>query len=390
MSYDFTTLPNRRTQPSVKWRDMLEKADVPQGIIPFTIADMEFLTAPEIVAGLKQHLDEMVLGYTYANDDFVEAARHWMKTRHGFECSPEQMVYTTGVVPAFFKAIKALTKKGDGVVIMPPVYPPFFMSAERQKRRLLECPLVRQGGTYEIDFELLTKIFKTEKPKILLFCSPHNPVGRVWKKSELEQLAEICLRHKVFMLVDEIHHDLVMPGYKHTVLQTLSPEVARNTITHTSLSKTFNLAGMMLSLNFIPDENVRVAFNAELDKSASHVCSAIAFKAYEIAYAKCAAWLDELIAVIDANQKLVTSSLADTKVSAAPIEGTYLQWLDFRKLNMSDTALTSFLREKAILYLNEGTMFGKEGTGFARLNLAAPTATIAEAVARLKKALQEI
>lgn len=391
MNYDFTTLPNRRGQPSIKWRGMLDEADVPQGIIPLTVADMEFAMAPEIIDGLHRHINEMIFGYTYPNADFISAVQHWMKTRHAFDVKPEWIALTTGVVPAFFTAIKALSKKGDRIVIMPPVYPPFFMAVERQKRNLIECPLIKnKDGFYEIDFDLFSNICKTKKPKILLFCSPHNPVGRVWKKNELEKLAEICLKHHVFILADEIHHDIVMPGHTHTVLQTLSPEVARNTITHTSLSKTFNLAGMMLNVNFISDKKVRDAFNAELDKQGLHICTALGFKAYEIAYTSCAAWLDELLTVIDTNQKLVTSSLTDTKVQAAPIEGTYLQWLNFRKLHLNDADLTRFLQEKALLYVNDGYTFGKTGSGFARLNLAAPTAKIQEAVTRLKQALKEL
>ncbi|MEL3909367.1 MAG: pyridoxal phosphate-dependent aminotransferase [Treponemataceae bacterium] len=388
MKYDFITLPNRREQPSNKWRAALKKMDLPEGVIPFTTADMEFKMPPEIISGLKEFLDTMILGYTYADEGFLSAVYSWMKERHGFEIKPEWIVTTTGVVPAFFTAIKTLTKKGDGVVIMPPVYPPFFLSAKKQARDLIECPLVSDNkGYYEIDFDRFKKICKTKKPKILLFCSPHNPVGRVWKKSELEKLAEICLEYNVFMLVDEIHHDLILPGHKHTVLQTIAPELSKHIITHTSLSKTFNLAGMMLSVNFIPDENLRERFNTETGKMGMHMCTALGFKAYEIAYTKCAGWLDEVLKVIDTNMHLVSESLAETKIKAPLFEGTYLQWLNCRELKMSDEELAKFLQNKALLFLNEGQTFGKEGSGFARWNLAAPTEIIKKAVERLKKHL---
>lgn len=388
MKYDFTTLPNRREQPSNKWRAALQKMDLPTGVIPFTTADMEFQMPPEIISGLKEFLDKMILGYTYADEGFFAALYSWMKERHNFEIKPEWAVMTTGVVPAFFTAVKTLTQKGDGVVIMPPVYPPFFMSAKKQARYLIKCPLLSDDkGYYEIDFDRFKKICKTKKPKVLLFCSPHNPVGRVWKKAELETLAEICLEHDVFMLVDEIHHDLVMPGHKHTVLQTIASELSKRIITHTSLSKTFNLAGMMLSVNFIPDENLRKQFNTVIEKTGMHVCTALGFKAYEIAYTKCADWLDEAIKVIDTNMHLVSESLTNTKVKAPISEGTYLQWLNFQGLKLNDEELAKFLQNKALLFLNEGHTFGKEGSGFARWNLAAPTETIREAVERLKKLL---
>lgn len=391
MHYDFTTLPNRREQASIKWKLMLEDKDVPNGIVPLTTADMELKNPPEIVEGLKSFLDEMVLGYTYPSSDFINAFQFWMKSRHNLNVKPEWIVPTTGVVPAFFTAIRALTKKNDGVVIMPPVYPPFFRAVEAQKRKLLQCPLLCSSqGYYEIDFEHLEKIFKSGNAKVLLFCSPHNPVGRVWEKKELERLAELCLKYNVFILADEIHHDLVLPGHKHTVFQSLSPEVAKITITHTSLSKTFNLAGMMLSVNIISDKNVREKFNAELSASGSHQATALGYKAFEIAYTKCAAWLDQFLELIDKNQKLVSTELSDTKVKAASVEGTFLQWLDFRALKLSDEELLRFLHEKALLYLNEGKTFGKEGSAFARINLAAPSFVISEAMQRLKKALKEL
>lgn len=390
MSYDFTTLPNRRNQPSIKWKLMLDVASVPEEIIPLTTADMELKNPPEIIEGLKSFLDEMVLGYTYPNEGFICAIKNWMKERHDFDVKPEWISVTIGVVQAFFTAVRALTKEGDGVIIMPPVYPPFFRSIKAQRRNLIECPLVCSSeGYYEIDFDLFEKLLKTEKPKALLFCSPHNPVGRVWKKSELERLAELCLKYDVFILADEIHHDIVLPGFKHTVLQSISPEVAKITITHASLSKTFNLAGLMLSVNFVADKELRKKFNDELSASGSNQATALGFKAFEIAYTKCASWLDEFLQLVDKNQKLVTKELSSTIVKAPAIEGTFLQWLDFRKLKLSDSDLTKFLHEKALLFLNEGQTFGTQGSGFARINLAAPTYVIESAVGRLKKALNE-
>ncbi|MBQ7613036.1 MAG: pyridoxal phosphate-dependent aminotransferase [Spirochaetaceae bacterium] len=390
MKYDFVSLPERRKQASRKWQIMLESGDIPEGIVPFSVADMEFKMPPEIVDGLKNFLDTVILGYSYADEAYCCALQDWMKRRHQFLVEKDWMTHTTGVVPAFFAGVSALTKSGEGVLIMPPVYPPFFMSAHLQHRTLHECPLVCSEGYYEIDFDRLETILKTKMVKVLLFCSPHNPVGRVWKKWEIEKVAELCLRYSVFLLVDEIHHDLVLQGHTHTVLQGLSHEVAQNSITHVSLSKTFNLAGMMLSTSFIANTEVRQKFNAILDASSAHVYTPLGFKAYEIAYNHCETWLDELLTVIDANQKLVCSMLESTPIQVHQIEGTYLLWLDCRALGLNDTELKAFLQKKALLFLSEGHTFGKEGQGFARLNLAAPRHVIESAILRLKSALMSL
>ncbi len=391
MKYDFTTMPDRRHLASMKWDMMLSQdPNVPEGIIPLGLADMDLKNPPEIIEGLKEFLDETVLGYTYADENFKNAVQAWMHRRHGFEVKHEWMLNTTGVVSALYAGVRAFSNKGDGVVIMPPTYPPFFLSAELNDRKLLECPLLCTDGYYEIDFDHFESILKTGEAKILVFCSPHNPIGRVWKKEELERLAALCLKYKVFMLIDEIHHDLAMPGYKHTVMQTLSDEVANNCITCTSLSKTFNIAGTSLSTIFVKNEEVREKFEAEILRSAWHVTSNLSYKANEIAYNKCEPWLEEMIQFIDKQQRLVYDWTKHTKIKTHLLEGTYLQWLDFREYGMTEPELVEFLSKKACFFTQKGSDFGKEGTCFQRLNLGVPTKVLEDALARLDEALKTL
>ncbi len=391
MKYDFTIMPDRRNLASMKWDMMLsQEPNVPDGIIPLGMADMEFNNPPEIMEGLKEYLDKTVLGYTYPNEDYKNAVQNWMKRRHNFDVKHEWILNTTGVVSALYAGVRSFSKKGDGVVIMPPAYPPFFLSAQMNDRKLLECPLLCTDGYYEIDFDHFESILKTGEAKILIFCSPHNPIGRVWKKEELEKIADLCLKYKVFMLVDEIHHDLALPGYKHTVMQTLSDEVANNCITCTSLSKTFNIAGTSLSTIFVKNEKVREVFEEEILRSAWHVTSNLSFKANEIAYNNCEPWLEEILPLMDKHQRLVHDWAKHTKIKAHLIEGTYLQWLDFRDYGMSEEEMVQFLNKKALFFTQKGSDFGKEGSGFQRLNIALPTKYLQEALDRLDEALKTL
>ena len=210
MKYDFTTRVNRKGQGSFKWEDMYtKKPDVADGVVPLSVADMEFKNAPEIIEGLKKYLDKVVLGYTMANKEYKKAVCNWMKKRHDFDIQEDWIVNTAGVVPAFFSAIQEFTKEGDGVIIMTPVYYPFFNAINLQNRKLIDCPLIEKDGKYYIDYELFDKLSQEPKNKVLLFCSPHNPVGRVWTKEELKKLSDIILRNEVLLLSDEVHFDIL-------------------------------------------------------------------------------------------------------------------------------------------------------------------------------------
>lgn len=394
MKYDFTTVPNREGHGSGKWAMMREKKpDVSKGVIPFSVADMELKNSPEVIEGLKKFLDEVVLGYSSPTKAYYDSVISWMKRRHNFDVKAEWIQVTAGIVPAFFNAIRVFSNKGDGVIVMSPVYHPFYFAIEENKRTRVDCPLkLDKDNYYTIDFDLLDELASKEENKILLFCSPHNPVGRVWKKEELERVAEIVLKHDLLLISDEIHHDLIMPGYKHTVFQTLSEELADRTITCTATSKSFNLAGMSLSNIIIKNPKIKERFIAGLNEVKGIPISSLSFKACEIAYNESEGWFDELLKLIDTNQRLVHDYLKEhhPEIKARLIEGTYLQWLDFRALNMTNEELDKFLEQKCELFFNSGYIFGDNGSGFMRWNLACPTSLIQEGLERLTKGLNKI
>jgi len=392
MKYDFTTRVNRKDDGSMKWNDMYKKnPKVGSAVVPLSVADMEFPNPPEIIQGLKAYLDKTVLGYTHPTSRYFGALIEWMKTRHNWDVREEEVLLSPGIVPAFFMAIKALTKPGDGIIIQPPVYYPFYMAINSNNRKLIPNPLVRDEKylTYHIDFDDLEAKARDPNNKVLLFCSPHNPVGRVWKEEELRRVSDICLRNDVIMLSDEIHFDILLPGAKHTVYATLSEEAAQNCIVFTAPSKTFNLAGMQTSNLVIPNKDILDKVRTEFMSNSIFILGNMGIKACEIAYSQCSQWLDEFILFLEKNCDLVRNYFAEhiPQVKVYKVEGTYLQWLDFRAFGMDAKELENFMINEAEWFTDEGIMFGEEGSGFERINLACPSAVLEEALERLGKAL---
>ena len=393
MKYDFTTRVSRKEDGSAKWDEMYEKNPrVSSGVVPLSVADMELVNPPEIIQGLKVHLDKTVLGYTRPTPKYFQALIGWMKKRHNWDIKEEWVLLAPGIVPAFFMAIKALTKPGDGIIIQPPVYYPFFLAINGNGRKLVPNPLIRdeKNLTYHIDFDDLEAKAKDPNTKVLLFCNPHNPVGRVWKEEELRRVSEICLRNNVVMLSDEIHFDLLLPGIKHTVYSTLSDEAAQNSIVFTAPSKTFNLAGMQTSNLVIPNKDIREKVRTEFMSNSIFMLGNMGLKACEIAYAECGQWLDEFLQLLANNYKFVKDYFAKNipQVKVYHLEGTYLQWLDFRAFGWDAKALENFMINEAEWFTDEGIVFGEEGSGFERINLACPTVVLEEALERLGKALK--
>ncbi|MDR2178241.1 MAG: pyridoxal phosphate-dependent aminotransferase [Treponema sp.] len=389
--YDFTTKIDRSGAGSDKWDGMKKRNPaVDRDIVPFSVADMEFKMAPEITGGLKDYLDNLVLGYTSPTEAYYEAVRFWMKSRHSWDIRDEWLVSSNGVVTALYNCVKSFTDPGGGVIIMPPVYHPFFAAIERNKRRIVANKLLIKNGRYEIDFDDLEAKAADPDNKLLLLSSPHNPVGRVWEKDELRKLGDICLRHGVKIVSDEIHFDLVMPGFRHTVFAALGEEYARNTIVCTAPSKSFNLAGMCSSNIIIPGQELRQKYLEEIGHSMSRpTLNILGYRACEIAYTRCGPWLDELITVIDGNRKIVEEFMAREipGINVFPLEGTYLQWWDCRGLGMDYRELENFMVHKAQMFLNEGYVFGEEGRGYERINLACPAPVLQAALERLGRAL---
>lgn len=386
MKYDFTSIPDRRNCGSNKWNGA--KNASPE-FVPLSVADMEFYPAPQIVDAIKKTAETQVLGYTSPTDEYFDAVISWMKRRHDFDVKKEWIINTPGVVDALAILIQASTKPGDGVIILTPVYYPFDMAVLAKSRKIVYSELIENNGRYEIDYADLEK--KCKKASALLFCNPHNPVGRVWTKEELKKVADICCRNDVFIIDDEIHHDLIMPGYEHTVMANVGDFVLNNIAICTAPSKTFNLAGLQCSNIIIPDSKTRAKATACSLFNMQMGLNIFAYPACIAAYNKCEDWLDELISVIHENAKLVENFMAENfpEIRVFPLEGTYLQWLDMRKLGMTHVELKKML-EKAGLYLDNGEMFGPLGRGFQRINLACAKVTIEKALERFKNAVEEV
>jgi putative C-S lyase len=363
--------------------------ETPTGVIPLSVADMEFLAAPCLREGLLEYVRSLVFGYPAVDDAYFDAVINWMGARHGWRIEREWIVPNSGVVSAFFNAVKTLAKEGEAVIIMPPVYKPFRMAMELTGRVTLENQLILNGdGRYEIDFDDLEIKARDPRAKALLFCSPANPVGRVWSVTELEHVANICLRHNLYIISDEIHFDIIMPGFHHHVFSALSEDIARRTITCTAPSKTFNIPGLKASNTIIPNPELRKRFEHTLYRNGDPGLNIIAYKAVEIAYTQGVPWLEEALLVLDGNRRFAEDVIGGIRgIRAMPLEGTYLQWWDCRGLGLDDEALEGFMRKEALLLLNSGPWFGSGGSGFMRINLACPRSALAVALERLGKAV---
>ncbi|HEU0276791.1 MAG TPA: MalY/PatB family protein [Rhodanobacteraceae bacterium] len=385
-NYDFTTLVDRTHLSAAKWAAMHDaNPDLPPGIAPLSVADLDLNYPPELVAGLKAFVDDAIFGYTRPPAAFTEAVIEWMQRRHAWTIDPQWIVQSPGVVPACFNAVRAFTEPGDGVILQTPAYYPFYLAIERNQRRLVRNPLVLHEGRYGIDFDALRRAAADPHNKLLLFCSPHNPTGRVWTRDELQQVADIVLANDLILVSDEIHFDLVMPGHHHTVVSTLGPEIAQRTLVCTAPSKTFNLAGMQASNIVIGNPELRRRFVAGLQATGFIFLTTMAYKACELAYRLGAPWLDQLLQLIWHNRQHLKRVLAERLpgIGVFDLEGTYLQWLDFRALGKNADELKTINEQQALVFFDEGTLFGPEGAGFERMNLATPTAVVEGALARL-------
>jgi len=392
MKYNFETVHKRYNTGSKKWNELKEHGvEESEDIIPFSVADMEFVTAPEIVDALKYELDHSIMGYANPTEEYLNTVCEWMKKRHGWDAKPEWILPSHGIIDAFFEAVKVYTKEGEGVMLMTPVYYPMYHAVKDNNRVLVDCGLVRKGNSYEIDFEDFEKKAADENTKMLILCSPHNPCGRVWTREELERIGEICLKNHVLVVSDEIHFDLVMPGYKHTVFASLSDEIANNCIVCTAPSKTFNLAGLQTSNIFIPNKELREQFMTALKKTNPNPkCNILGYRACEAAYKNCEKWLDEAIEVIDTNRQLVEDFMAKEfpQIQVIRLEATYLLWMDWKKLGIDSKEMERINHQEARLFFDEGYIFGEQGDGFERWNLACPTRYVKEALERMKAAYQ--
>ncbi len=389
MKYDFETLVNRKNTGSHKWEGMYSQIpEAGEEVVPLSVADMELKNPPAIIEGLKDYLDKTILGYTGETENYYKSVISWMERRHGFSPKKEWFVMTAGVVPAIKEMVGAFTKDGDSVLMLTPVYYPFYSSVEANGRIVLGSELILEGTEYRIDFDDFAEKAARPETTLCILSSPHNPIGRIWTKEELLKLCEICLENNVFIISDEIHFDLIMPGFEHVSMGTFEEKYLNNCAICTAPSKTFNLAGLQTSNIFIANEEYRNKMTAARGYFSLNI---FGYKACELAYDKCEEWLDELLLFLDENRKFVEEFVAEKmpEVKVHRLQGTYLMWLDFRAWGMNEKELEDFMVHKAQAIFDEGYVFGEGGIGFERINIACPKRVLEQTLERIYKAKQE-
>ena len=388
MIYDFDRVIDRRGTDCEKF-DFAVEHGLPADVLPLWVADMDFQAPPEVLDSLRECVDHGIFGYTGQKDDYFEAVMGWFETRFMWATRREWIVPTPGVVFALATAVRALTGPGDAVLIQPPVYPPFFNVVKRNNRRLVECPLVLRDGRYVVDYDAFERAVSDENVKLFILCSPHNPTGRVWRVDELQRMGDICRRHDVIVVSDEIHCDFSWPEHPHTPFIKAVPELSERCVVCTAPSKTFNLAGLQASNVFIPGADLRRRFTDELGRTGWGGLNGMGQAACKAAYRHGAPWLEALKTYLRGNVNFMRDYLRDNLPMLRLIEpeGTYLVWVDFSNLNLSPEQLHDLVANRARLWLDDGRIFGAVGAQFQRFVLACPRSTLAEALERLRGAI---
>ena len=384
-SFDFDQIINREGTGSFKY-DARQSIFGREDITPMWVADMDFSVPPAVTRALAERAKHPILGYTDFPESLYEALINWFKHRHGWVIEREWIMMSPGVVPSLHAAALAFAKPGESIIVQPPVYFPFFSAVNNTGRTFIENTLLLDNSRYTIDFERLDQ--QAENARMLLLCSPHNPVGRVWQKHELQHILDIAQKHNLIIFSDEIHADLTYPeGNHHPIAQSAGN--VENIITAVAPSKTFNIAGLNLSALIVPNAAHRKSLHQAFETMHVNAANPFSIVAFEAAYREGEAWLDALLTYLTETRDFVASYLLNhlPQIKLIPAEGTYLMWLDCRELNMSDHALKQFFIQKAGLGLSPGTLFGETGSGFMRMNIGAPKQVIAEALNKIAKAL---
>lgn len=387
---DFDSVRNRKGTKSLKY-DFAKRRGMPEDVLPLWVADMDFKTSSYIEDALIERARHGIFGYSEVQTPYFEAVRAWMKKRHDWDVQEKWLIKTPGVVFALAMAVKAYTKPGDGVLIQSPVYYPFSEVIEGNGRKVVSNTLVLGGDNcYHMDFDDFEKKIVEERIKLFFLCNPHNPVGRVWTREELTKLGDICVKRHVIVVSDEIHQDFVFQG-KHLVFANLKKEYEDVSITCTSPSKTFNLAGLIISNIFIPNRDLKHKFRKELDAAGISQLGVMGLVACEAAYRKGEEWYQAMLSYVAGNiafaKRYVEANLHGVRMAGH--EGTYLVWLDFRETGISADELDRRMVDKARLWLDSGKIFGESGRGFQRINVACPRSVLSEALERIRKAIQE-
>ena len=381
MRYNFDEIIPRRNTNSVKW-DLAEN----QEVLPMWVADMDFRTAPPVIEALARRVQHGIFGYTKVPQAYHEAVIGWFNRRHDFSIRKDWILFTTGVVPALSAVIKALTAPGDKVIVQTPVYNCFFSSVRNNQCETLFNDLIYSNGTYFIDYEDLEAKASDPKAKLLLLCSPHNPAGRVWSREELVRIGEICLRNNVIVLSDEIHCDLVYSGHTHIPFASLSEEFLFNSVTCTAPSKTFNIAGIQVANIIAADEEIRTKIDKALNVNEVCEINAFAVQALIAAYNEGEPWLEELKLYLHDNYLYLKDFFSRylPHLPVLPLEATYLVWVDCSALKLSSKEVADILLREENLWVNEGPMYGANGEGFIRINIACPRRLLEEGLGKIK------
>lgn len=391
MKYNFDEHIDRKNTNSLKY-DFAVERNRPSDILPLWVADMDFRLPNEVLEEMKKSVEHGIFGYSDTKDDYTDVLIDWFKTRFDFDIKKEWLVKTPGIVYAICMAIQAFTKEGDAVLIQKPVYYPFSLSIIDNNRKLVNNPLVYKDGKYSIDFEDFENKIVENDVKMFILCSPHNPVGRVWTKEELIKLGNICLKHNVIVVSDEIHMDFTRNGIKHSIFLSLDNKFMENTVLLTAPSKTFNIAGLQVSNVFIPNENLKNKFIKAIDKSGYSQLNTLGLVATKACYQYGKEWLSELKIYLESNLVFIDNFLKENlpKIKLVQPQGTYLAWVDFSELNLSDNEINDIITNKCKLWLDDGAMFGiEEGKGFQRINYACQKSTLEKALNQLKNEFEK-
>ena len=383
MHYNFDRIINRRGTSSLKW-DFEQRFSGRTGLLPLWVADMDFPAPREITEAVKRRMEHPVYGYTLEPESWFQAAADWLRTRHDWVVRREWMLASPGVIPGLAAAILAFTAPGDGIVIQPPVYYPFALRIQGNGRRVVENPLVFTGTRWDMDLDGLERAADAGT-RMLILCSPHNPVGRVWEKETLVRLAEFCARRRIVVVTDEIHADIVMSGFRHVPFASVSEEAASNSVTLVSATKSFNLAGLGGALAIVPDPALCGRLDTQQRAIFAGVPNAPSVVATEAAWRHGGPWLDAVLDYIGQNVAFLRAFLEERlpAVKVLPLEGTYLPLMDMRGLGLTDAVIKERLLGEAKVWLDEGSMFGRGGAGFQRINCACPRPILADALERI-------
>lgn len=387
---DFDTVIDRKNTYSLKY-DAAKQRNLPKDLLPLWVADMDFQVSSYIQDAVLRQTQHGIFGYSEVQEDYFEVLQKWMKRHYDWQIDSRWLVKTPGIVFALAMAVKAFTSPGDSVLIQQPVYYPFSEVIADNQRRVVSNTLIQEeSGRYVMDFEDFEEKIVREKIKLFFLCNPHNPVGRVWTKEELTTLGDICYRHHVLVVSDEIHADFVFRG-KHQVFAGLKEEYREISITATSPSKTFNIAGLQVSNIFIPNPQLRSQFVKQIDAAGYSQLNVLGLVAAKVAYEFGEEWYQAMLKYVGDNIAYATNYLKERlpEIKFTQQEGTYLLWLDFRPLKLSESQLEELIIKKAKLQLDSGRMFGVTGSGFQRINIACPRETLKEALTRLERAIRE-